>query len=129
VPVQVLIDEVRGVVHSRYSGLIQLDDVLGYMDYVRTHPVFSPNFIELSEFDPDVQLELFYNDLAVIADTSRDPFARDTLFILVAPNDVTFGIARMYESLSEGRPNVNVVHSMSEAEQCISRWKENHPPQ
>jgi hypothetical protein len=61
--------------------------------------------------------------------SSKPPiFPMDCVTLNIAPEDLIYGMARMFQGVSEDRPNFRVVRSMDEALHCMGVRKANFSP-
>ena len=124
------IDPRTQIVHVRFSGLLDLDAVLGgFADYV-ADPLQAPRqscFIDLSQverFDIDFSgvcalVERMQAYEAASGDAAhRRPEPRHALY---APTDIAFGTCRMYQSIAQGllSARIGVFRDLCEARQFL----------
>ncbi len=103
-------DEVSAAA-AQMKSLIESNNIAsGWVQLVDTSSV-----ADLNEISRDV-----LRDVA-----QRPPWPADLLRVIIAPTDISFGLARMYELLAgEKRTNLHVVRSMDEADALIQRSRE-----
>ena len=94
-----VIDKVRRLVVTHFSGDIDASQVKGYHRALALNSEFDPSFSEFVDASAATTAALGAEALREIA--TLDPFAHDGKRAIVAPKHVVFGLARMYQSLSE----------------------------
>ena len=120
-PIEYTIDHNRRLVLARVKGVLSEQDVYGYQYEVWSKPEVKgySELIDMTEVtsieNPDPQKMQKLAEVA--ARMQPDVSAR---FAVVAPGDVSFGIARMYQAYRSmttvhGEKNVGVFRSMPEA--------------
>ena len=116
-PADYVIDAEHRIVYSRAWGEFTEADVLVHRQRLTADPQFDPTFRQLADFSGVTCLALTY--ASVNALTSSDPWHPEARRAFVAPADVVFGMARMYEMLlGEQKSNIAVFRRAEEAE----RW-------
>jgi hypothetical protein len=116
-PADYVIDAEHRIVYSRAWGELTEADVLVHRQRLKTDPRFDPAFRQLADFSGVTRLALTYASVNALA--SSDPWHFDARRAFVAPADVVFGMARMYEMLlGEQKSNIAVFRRAEEAE----RW-------
>jgi hypothetical protein len=69
----------------------------------------------LEDFSAATRLDVSNEAISRMAE-KQPVFAPDSTHVIVAPQDLTFGLARMFSILGEqNRPNLHVVRTMEEA--------------
>jgi hypothetical protein len=118
-PASVKVDVKKRIVYSSFEGMISDSDLVSHRDVLKHHPDFNPEFSEIVDFSNVTELKVtvgFINSMA----KSSSLYKASSRHAVVAPHDLTFGIARMYQMLAEDtRPNVAVVRSMEEARKFV----------
>jgi len=119
-PTEYQIDRTQELVLSRAWGVLNRDDLFDHGQRLRADPDFKPHYRQLWDFTEITKSELSYAELAVIAKVSI--FAPTSRRAILAPVDVVFGMARMFQMLkeSEGETGIRVFRQRSEA----LRWLE-----
>jgi hypothetical protein len=118
-PIEYRIDLARRLVVARATGVVTDDDVFGYQREVWSRP-------EVAGFDELIDMSATerivspppgrVHDLAALAvamDTSRTP----SRFAIVAPQDVAYGLGRMFEinrELMSASKQVGVFRTLAE---------------
>ena len=114
-PTKLRIDPKARIVYSTLSGDIETEDLVRQVAAIRAHPQFNPEFNELIDLSAVTSLNVSSEDVRRLAvrDSSFSPSADR---VLVASQDLVFGLARMFQTFSaERRPHFTVVRSLSEA--------------
>ena len=99
---------------SRGEGTLSDDDLRGHQAAVRADPKFDPGFRQLWDFRA-------VSEVAVSTDCVRDlsrtsSFAEGSRRALVVHSDLQFGLARMFQTLTEHTPHVvGVFRDLDEA--------------
>src|SRR6185312_10488957 len=97
-PVDLTIDERTGIVYSTFRGKIETAELVNHIAALKAHPCFRPD----------------YNELVDVSGVTA--FDASSIRVLVAPADLLFGLARMFQGFGgETRPNLIVVRSLAEA--------------
>jgi len=113
------IDVKNRIVYSSFHGMLSDTDLLAHRDVLKNHPDFNSKFSEIVDFSEVTELKVTVGFINTMAKSSSlySPASRH---VVIAPHDLTFGIARMYQMLAEDtRPNVAVVRSMAEARRFV----------
>ena len=118
-PAHVKVDVKNGIVYSSFEGALNDNDILAHRNALKTHPDFNPQFSEIVDFTEVKQLRVtvgLINSMAK-SDSLYNPESRHAV---IAPHDITYGVARLYQMLArDTRPNVAVVRSMTEARRFV----------
>lgn len=111
------IDAVRSVVLVTVEGVVSDEDYFAAGEQLRRDPAFRSHFCELIDLSAASLAGLTTDGVRRIAahEPDRDSKARTAI---VAPSDLEFGIARMFEALREQRSRVAAFRDMDEAR----RW-------
>jgi len=106
-------------------GRITQDDVTGLYTALIADPKFDPSFDHLVDLSG-------VEEIAVTSDIVRSLARRELAYhtksrcALVAPQDVTFGMARMYISVRDHRREYRVFRERAEAESWLALPKIAH---
>ena len=118
-PASLKVDVKNRTVYSSFEGLISDSDLLAHGSAIKNHPDFNPRFSEIVDFSKVTELRVtvgFINSLA----KSGSVYSAASKHAVIAPHDLSFGIARMYQILAEDtRPTLAVVRSMDEARKFV----------
>lgn len=121
-PVKVSIDCNERLAKRTYSGVVTGHDLLDSIREYAVTPGFDPSFNEISDFREVTNIDAMIEDIHRCAHTP-DPFLHETKRVIVAPQALIYGLARMYQMMGEDlHPNLYVVRTMEEA-RCILETK------
>jgi len=117
--VQVTIDVSQGLVICTFSGELIDADLLGLASLLRSHPDLDPNFSEILDFSGITASSVSTSGVQEAAWRPSN-FNPASMHVIIAPQDVIFGLARMSQVFAEkSRPNTAVVRTMDEARESI----------
>ncbi len=127
-PADYQIDKTQGLVLSRASGVMLREDLIGHGERLRADPDFKPHYRQLWDFTELTKSELSYAELSVMA--KINVFAPTSRRAILAPVDVVFGMARMFQTLreSEGETGIRVFRKRSEALRWLETGVDPAPP-
>ena len=121
-PITYRIDEARGLVITTATGTLTDKDILGLKSRLAADPLWAPSMRELSDVRAIDRLEV--TSAGVQKMVWRDehlPSIREYRLAIIAPQDHVFGMARMYEMLTNHSvPNVAVFRELDEALNWLS---------
>jgi hypothetical protein len=101
----------RATVHGRMSGAILLEFYAATAKYMASHPPCRGIF----DFSPATEFEVSSHAIRELA-AAPPAFPAGYARVLVIPKDFIYGLARMFQILSEKtRPELHVVRTMDEA--------------
>lgn len=119
VGVQVTIDVSQRLVISTFSGEISDAEILGVRSLIRSHPDFDPNFSEILDFSAVTAASISASAVQEASQRASN-FNLTATHVVIAPQDLIFGLARMAEVFAQkSRPNGVVVRSMEEARKIL----------
>ena len=114
-PTKIIIDRKSGVVYSTLSGKIGTPDLVRHIAAIREHPDFDPSSNELIDATEVTSLDISSADIQAFA-MQDSPFDASAKRVLVASDDLIFGLARMFQTFGgDRRPNFIVVRTLAEA--------------
>jgi hypothetical protein len=117
VPIEYRIDAAARIVYSTAKGSISIADALPYVERLRADPAFDPAMSQLFDFSGVTRIDLGTDDLRSMA--PANVFGRGARRAFVATNDVSYGVARMFEALvAPAGTELRVFREMEEAK----RW-------
>ena len=123
-PVRVSVDRDRRLAKRTYSGVVTSHDLLDSIHRYQHIPGFEPSFNELMDFREVENIDAPVDDIRYCA-TLPAPFLAETKRIIIAPKEIVYGLARMYQILGEDiHPNLHVVRTMEEADRILQRKPE-----
>jgi hypothetical protein len=96
------IDHDARLVRSRAWGVLVDDDLAATQSGVRADPRFDPEYSQLFDFSAVTEVRVTRDGLLALA--SRTPYAPTSRRAMVVPDDLGFGMARMYQMLSGRDP-------------------------
>jgi len=106
-PANYRIDEELGVVFGTFAGTVTLSDLIEAQRALMADPRFRPHLSLLLDTRDAADVRLSAEDVRTLSrSTALGPGARRAI---VATTDLRFGLARMYEMLSAGRPDQTAV--------------------
>jgi hypothetical protein len=113
-PVTYTIDPERRVVLSEVTGLVTAEDFLEQGKRLAEDPAFDATFDQILDLRGATQVEMPTPALKGMAGLRL--FGSGSRRALVAERDLTFGLARMYESLRADAPeSIKTFRTMEEA--------------
>lgn len=127
-PAEYQIDQTQGLVLSRASGVLLREDLMSHGTRLRGDPDFKPHYRQLWDFTEITKSELSYAELTAMAKISV--FAPTSRRAILAPVDVVFGMARMFQMLkeTEGETGIRVFRKRSEALRWLETGEDPAPP-
>jgi hypothetical protein len=113
------VDKAHMVLYIRFEGIVTDDVFLSRYQQVREWHAFHGQLSHISDFSEVTSFEVTARGIAQLA--ASYPLVPDNLLrIVVAPQDVAFGMSRMFEMLgSSTRNKVYVVRTVAEAYQVV----------
>lgn len=113
------LDPLHQVLYIQFEGTVTDDVLLSRFQEVREWMDRNGQFSSITDFSPVTRFEVTSQGVDRLA--SNPPLVPDNLLrIVVAPQDETFGMARMFEMLgSATRNKVYVVRTMAEAHRVL----------
>ncbi len=109
------------MVYSSYYGDMTTTDLVQHIAAIRKHPDFNPDFDELIDASGVKSFDVPSDDVRELA-SHESPFHRQAKRVLVAPQDLVFGLGRMFQTFgSEKRPHFIVVRTLDEAYRRLGR--------
>jgi len=107
-------DRVRKLVISRATGIVNVRTFLAHQRALASHPDFDPSYSQLYDFRGVEKIELAGADVDRIA--SSTPFGAGARRAFLVASDVAYGLARMYEALTERfEQELRVFRDLAEA--------------
>ena len=118
-PVKVSVDCDERLAKRTYSGVVTGHDLLDSIREYAVTPGFDPSFNEISDFREVTNIDAMIEDIHRCAHTP-DPFLHETKRVIVAPQALIYGLARMYQMMGEEmHPNLYVVRTIEEAQRIL----------
>ncbi|HXY00091.1 MAG TPA: hypothetical protein VEI54_04165 [Candidatus Limnocylindrales bacterium] len=114
-PVFYKIDRGRRLILTSGSGPLTFDEAFSYQQRLFSDPDFDPSYSQIADFTQFTSFELSAAEVQRLAEKSN--FAPQSRRAFIVPNDVSFGLARMFEMLRAdlGEENLRVFRSLDEA--------------
>jgi len=118
-PAEYKIDKVLGIVFSLAHGTLSDDEAYSHQDKLRNDPDFDPSFSQLADFTKVAKVDLSTDGIHHLA--RRNPFGGGSKRAFVAPMDLMYGLARMFQILTDDHPDeLTVFRDMQEARKYLS---------
>lgn len=117
-PISYRIDSDRSLVITTASDCLTVDDLLAHKLALLEDEQFLPDFKELSDVRGVREMKLGFTEMQRLAVFDRDHKAKlgDYKLALVVPEALIYGLARMYQQVTEANlPQVGVFHSIEDA--------------
>ena len=108
----VTIDVARGLIVTRASGILTLEDVLSARADLHSNPDFDAHYYDLFDLREVTEIQITGAEMTRIAATSM--LARGVCRAFVVKTQVQYGMARMFSGLAEPHDqNVFVFRDLS----------------
>jgi hypothetical protein len=108
------IDEARSLVLSRGWGVLRDRELLAHARALAANPRFRPHFSQLTDFREATGVDVTTATVREMAELS--PFGSGARRALVAPNDLIYGMARMFQIMRSGSPDqIDVFRELDSA--------------
>lgn len=109
------IDKERRLVLSSAVGVFNLEEAQSHQERLIFDPDFDPRYSQLLDFTHVTQFDLTAVDVRKLA--VRNIFSADSRRAILVPNDLAFGLGRMFEILREaaGEHGIRVFRGLDEA--------------
>lgn len=109
------IDRERRLVLSTASGVLSLSDALSHMEKLSKDLDFDPRYSQIADFTQVTKIQLSAQDIHDLA--RRSIFSTQSRRAFIVPNDVAYGLARMFEMLREnqGETGIGIFRSLEDA--------------
>jgi len=118
-PTKLNIDRKAGIVYSTLYGEVNTAELVEQVRAIRRHPDFDPQFRELIDASNVSGFDVSSEDVRDLA-VQDAPFAPSARRVLVASEDLVFGLARMFQTFGgEQRPHFEVVRTLKQAHQLL----------
>lgn len=102
-PGSYLIDEARRLVFSRGWGVLTDDELHWHAETLAADPRFDPGHSQVVDFRDLSEIQVTAEGIRCLA--HMNPFRRDSRRAVIAPDDVSFGLTRMFEILTQSDPD------------------------
>jgi hypothetical protein len=121
-PIRMIIDRAAGLIRTTGSGRVSGDDLVTYYHRLRSHPDFRGDLNEIFDLSDVTDAAVDADDVRRLSGVTEE-FTRRGVAVrvaIVAPRDLEFGLARMYEMLqSQSLNEVRVFRDRADAEAWI----------
>jgi hypothetical protein len=119
-PIEYSIDVERRIVRTQVSGVVTIRETVDHMTNLRADLTFFPDFGELITFAGDANLKVTYLDVRCVV--HLDAFSEKSKRAFVIPvRGAVYGIVRMYQSIRDGSPYVQIFDTVGDAMTWLSR--------
>jgi len=115
------IEKERRLVMSTGYGVVTRKDLLEHQNKLLNDPDFDPQYSQLADFGHMTKAEVTAADIQILAE--RGIFAAESRRAFVVPDDVCYGLARMYETLRDekGERGIRVFRVLEEGLDWVFR--------
>jgi hypothetical protein len=122
-PISYAIDSDRHRVVVRFTGTVRDQDLFSTYNELYNdprHQIGMPELTDCRELERAEVTSVGLQDLARMTGAKLDPAQKPWRVAIVAPQNVVYGLARMYELLREGSPEqVEVFRDYAAAQQWL----------
>ncbi|MGB2621179.1 MAG: hypothetical protein WA857_19115 [Candidatus Acidiferrum sp.] len=100
---------------SSATGVFNKDAALDHQNRLLADPDFDPSYSQLMDYTHVTQIDLSAADVGLLA--VRNVFSSNSRRAFLVPNDVAFGLARMFEMIREsaGERGIRIFRDLEEA--------------
>lgn len=113
-PLKYRVDKSLGVVFSIADGVLDIEDCIQLKEALRSDPDFQSSFDQFLDLTKIVDCRLTPGELNLLA--AQPLFSKDSRRVFVAPNDLVYGLSRMYQAFMEDHDSeIAVFRDRSEA--------------
>jgi len=117
--VRIVVDPDQRLASRTYSGVVTSSDLLDSIKQYPTMDGFDPSYDELMDFRQAENISAMVEDIHRCA-VQPAPFDNKSRRVILAPQELVYGLARMYQILGEDvHPNIYVVRTMEEANRIL----------
>ena len=130
-PITLDVVDSKRFVYARATGVLTLADNLGAFQALSADPRFEAGFSQLCDFRDVTEAHLGESEVReiVAAEEGSLDFLTGARIALVAPEDFSFGLARMWEILADRMPfETHVFRSLGEAIAWLGLTERDLPP-
>lgn len=109
------IDKEHRLVFTTGSGVFSHADAMAHMEKLSKDPDFDPSYSQIADFSQVTAFEISAQQIRELAQKSL--FSPSSHRAFIAPNDLGYGLGRMFEMLREnqGEMGIRVFRSLEEA--------------
>jgi hypothetical protein len=114
-PATYKIDQENRLVLSTAWGTFSFSDALAHKEKLLSDPDFEPTYSQISDFTQVTEVALSNDEIRSFAEFTV--FSPQSRRAIIAPEDVKFGMARMFATLRElrGEKGIGVFRTLEEA--------------
>ena len=100
---------------SSGTGTFNKEEALSHQNRLLADPDFDPSYSQLIDFTHTTKIDLTAADIQQLA--VRNIFSPESRRAFLVPNDLAFGLGRMYEILREaaGERGIRIFRNLDEA--------------
>ena len=121
-PAEFRIDRSQKMVFSTARGVVTDHEVLAHQDRLRNDPDFEPSLWQFIDFTHATRIDLSVKTIQLLA--QRNPFGKHSRRAFYAPDDILYGLARMFQILTDHhKDELNVYRDISEARKFLNLEK------
>ena len=106
-PATYTIDTARSMVFSHATGILTDADCEGHVEGLRKDPNFNPAMHQLVDFTQVTEIRVTASGVHKFA--QRNPFGQNARRAFVVADEVVYGMARMYDSLTSHQPHDLII--------------------
>lgn len=124
-PITYSIDRERNVVFTTIRGVLTDDELLDHKMRLTSDPNFKSGMVELSDAREVGELAVTAEGVGrfVTQDSKDSELLKDYKLAIVASEDVVYGMARMYQTLTEKNvPAVRIFRDLDEAKAWLGHF-------
>ena len=121
-PIRMIIDKTSGLIRTTATGRVTGEELVAYYHRLRSHPDFRSNLNEIFDLTEVTAADVVAADVRRLSGVTEE-FTRRGVTVkvaIIAPRDLEFGLARMYEMLqNQSKNDVRVFRDRADAEGWI----------
>ena len=115
-PATYRIDSSRRLVEQFMSGKVEFAEALTMLARMRQDPLFDPKFDVIVDASGMTATDISFQAISQAASSGAlNPFSKESRCAVVAPGELAYGMARMYEAVRRGG-EYEIFRSISEAQ-------------
>ncbi|HXJ06488.1 MAG TPA: hypothetical protein VNH65_15395 [Candidatus Acidoferrum sp.] len=109
------VDKERKIILTTGTGVFNRGEALAHQARLLSDPDFDPNYSQLIDFMQITHFDLNAEDVRQMA--HRNVFSPDSRRAILVPNELAYGIGRMFEILREsaGERGIRIFRKLEEA--------------
>src|SRR5581483_464260 len=117
-PVTVRVDRNKKLVITTYTGQVTNEDVVRQIAEIVRNAPYEGDYRAITDFTQVTHFDISSDQIRLVAD-SKSPLEKAQR-VMVAPSDVAYGTARMFQMLAgKTRPHITVVRTLDEAYETL----------